>query len=248
MAGAHSLTFYELQQQRKLRHWQKRLQARPGRMSIWSKRLQNRFNRMIPQQVHDTITTIIRKVVEGVLLSSNYLKPVIGDYATLEEREKAILKRLDYYRTTAAAEGGITGMGGVISAMADFPALLAIKLKFLHDLAELYGHDTTRLGERIFLLKVFQLAFSNPERRTETYEHIAALATGQLEQPHPDAGFEWYHFQQDYRDYLDVAKLLQMIPVVGAAVGVVVNYRLLNQLCETAMMCYRMRWLANVAK
>jgi hypothetical protein len=57
--------------------------------------------------------------------------------------------------------------------------------------------------------------------------------------------FDWRSFQQEYRDYIDLAKLAQLIPVVGAAVGLVVNYRLLNKLGTTAMNAYRMRLLAT---
>ncbi len=42
--------------------------------------------------------------------------------------------------------------------------------------------------------------------------------------------FDWRNFQQEYRDYLDIAKMAQLIPVigapVGAPVGAFVNYRL----------------------
>ena len=54
--------------------------------------------------------------------------------------------------------------------------------------------------------------------------------------------FDWRSFQQEYRDYIDLAKMAQLIPVIGAVVGVVVNYRLLNKLGETAMNAYRLRW------
>ena len=53
--------------------------------------------------------------------------------------------------------------------------------------------------------------------------------------------FDWQSFQQEYRDYIDIAKLAQLVPGIGAVVGVVVNYRLLNQLGRTAMNAYRMR-------
>ena len=39
----------------------------------------------------------------------------------------------------------------------------------------------------------------------------------------------------------DLAKMAQLIPVIGAPVGVVVNYRLITKLGETAMNAYRMR-------
>ena len=58
-------------------------------------------------------------------------------------------------------------------------------------------------------------------------------------------GVDWRKFQQEYRDYIDLAKMAQMIPLIGAPVGAVVNYRLLDKLGETAIEAYRMRWFAD---
>lgn len=55
--------------------------------------------------------------------------------------------------------------------------------------------------------------------------------------------FDWRNFQQEYRDYIDVAKMAQMIPFFGAPVGLVVNNSLLKKLGKTAMNSYRMRIL-----
>jgi hypothetical protein len=60
--------------------------------------------------------------------------------------------------------------------------------------------------------------------------------------------FNWLHFQQEYRDYIDLAKLAQLIPGIGAVVGVVVTYRLLKKLGTTAMNAYRMRWFEEQTK
>ena len=43
----------------------------------------------------------------------------------------------------------------------------------------------------------------------------------------------------------DLAKMAQLIPVVGAPIGAVVNWRLIDRLGETAMMACRMRWLGE---
>jgi hypothetical protein len=53
---------------------------------------------------------------------------------------------------------------------------------------------------------------------------------------------DWRSFQQEYRDYIDLAKLMQLVPGIGAVVGAYVNHRLTDQLGETAMNAYRMRW------
>ena len=219
------------------------MQQPQGFFKKLSKKFQDRINRIIPDKVHNTLTSIIKKMVETVLFASELIKPDVVKNQSLEARENLVKKRLEYYRTTAAAEGGITGWGGFLSALADFPALLAIKLKFLFDVASLYGYDTNLLSERIFLLHVFKLAFSSPLGQKDTYLTLEQWAKEPLSLPQDKNAVDWYRFQQDYRDYLDIAKLLQMVPVVGAAVGVVVNYQLLNKLADTAMMCYRMRWL-----
>ncbi|PTT05509.1 EcsC family protein, partial [Caulobacter sp. HMWF025] len=44
-----------------------------------------------------------------------------------------------------------------------------------------------------------------------------------------------------YRDHIDLAKLAQLLPVVGAPVGAIVNWRLVEWLGQTAVMAYRMR-------
>ena len=55
--------------------------------------------------------------------------------------------------------------------------------------------------------------------------------------------FDWRNFQQEYRDYIDLVKMAQLIPVIGAPVGIVVNYRLIKKLGATAINAYRMRLL-----
>jgi hypothetical protein len=53
--------------------------------------------------------------------------------------------------------------------------------------------------------------------------------------------FDWRSFQQEYRDYIDLAKMAQLVPVIGAPVGAVVNYRLIKKLGRTAIQSYHMR-------
>ena len=53
--------------------------------------------------------------------------------------------------------------------------------------------------------------------------------------------FDWRNFQQEYRDYIDLAKMAQLIPIIGAPVGFVVNSSLVKKLGKTTMNAYRMR-------
>ncbi|CAN5413615.1 hypothetical protein BH10PSE4_BH10PSE4_39970 [soil metagenome] len=92
------------------------------------------------------------------------------------------------------------------------------------------------------MLHIFELAFSDVEHRIKVLEALDDWDA--REHPADLADFDWRSFQQQYRDHIDLAKLAQMLPVVGAPVGAVVNWRLTSHLGKTAMMAYRMRWLA----
>ena len=76
----------------------------------------------------------------------------------------------------------------------------------------------------------------------ENWEHF------QKNLPEDIHEFDWRTFQQEYRDYIDLAKMAQLVPVIGAPVGAIVNYRLINKLGKTAMNAYRMREMQVNAK
>ena len=220
--------------------WQRRMQAPPTLLGRFARHVQTRLNALLPEKLHLALTAAIQKMVQGVLFGSTHTTQRPVAEGTLAEREARVRKRIRAYRNTAAVEGGVTGAGGFLLGLADFPLLLSIKLKLLFDIAALYGHDVRRFPERLYLLHIFQLAFSSQHTRRETYRQLsdwpATEATVTAET------FDWRTFQQEYRDYIDLAKMAQLLPVIGAAVGAVANYRLLAQLGETAIMCYRLRW------
>lgn len=238
----------EAQPLAELRAWQRRMQQKPTLLGRLTRRLQARLNALLPEKVHTAITTAIKQMVRGVLFGSRHTtrRPQVG--VGLPEREAAVKSTLRYYRNTAAAEGAVTGAGGFLLGLADFPLLLGLKLKFLFDVAALYGHDVQDYTERLFLLHIFQLAFSSQHTRNEVYQRVATWDTYRHTLPPDVQEFDWRTFQQEYRDYIDLAKMAQLVPVIGAAVGAVANYRLLEQLGETAMNCYRLRWLRAEAQ
>ena len=143
--------------------------------------------------------------------------------------------------------GHVMGMaallaGGFFLGLADFPLLLSIKLKLLFDIGALYGYPGEDYKERLYLLHVFQLAFSSDAHRLDVYRRISDWRTYSQQLPASLDDFDWRTFQQEYRDYIDLAKLMQLVPIIGAPVGVVVNNRLVQKLGETAINAYRMRW------
>lgn len=239
------MDFYEQSALKELKIWQKKMQQHPSIVNRMAKRVQDKINNIIPEKVHGAITTAIKQMVRAVLFGARLTTTTPLLNTSLQLREARIIERIEFYKKTAAAEGGITGAGGFMLALADFPLLLTLKMKMLFDIAALYGFDTDNYKERLYLLFIFQLAFSSQQKRQAVYEQIENWEVQQQDLPEDVNEFNWRSFQQEYRDYIDIAKLAQMIPVIGAAVGVIVNYRLLKRLGDTAMNAYRMRLLSE---
>lgn len=235
------MEYYEQKISAELKAWQNQMLKQPSFLNSLSKKVQTRINTWIPEKIHNAITVTIKQMIRGVLFGAKYTAPKLLTGVSLEERELAVKQRVEFYRTTAAVEGGITGAGGLLLGLADFPILLGLKLKLLFDIAALYGHDVMDYKERVYLLHIFELAFSSHEHRRNIYLKMVDWDEKTKELPDDINQFEWRNFQQEYRDYIDLAKLAQLIPVIGAPVGAVVNYRLIKKLGITAMNAYRMR-------
>lgn len=237
---------YDQQTRRELQAWQRKMRKGPSWLDKTAKKLQDRVNRIIPEKVHKAVTATIREMVRGVLFGAKYTVPRFPPYTSFMQTEANVRRQIEIYKKTAAAEGGITGAGGFLLGLAEFPVLMAIKLKMLFDIATLYGYDVKDYRERVYILNIFQLAFSSPKHRKNVFEQMTDWNEKSKKLPDDANAFDWRSFQQEYRDHIDLAKMAQLIPGIGAVVGVVVNYRLLNKLGETAMNAYRMRHWADV--
>lgn len=236
---------YVHQIENELTTWQKKMQKRPSATNKLAAAVQGKINSIIPKKVHNAITVAIKGMVRAVIFGATYTtsKPLLQ--GSLHDREALVDRRIDTYKKTGAAEGGITGAGGFLTSMADFPILLGIKIKMLFDIASLYGFDIKDYRERLYLLYIFQLAFSSDEERRKVYHTIEDWNSKLHTLPQDIHDFDWLTFQTEYRDYIDLAKLAQLIPFIGAAVGAIANYRLIQKLGTTAKQAYRMRLLYN---
>jgi hypothetical protein len=74
-------------------------------------------------------------------------------------------------------------------------------------------------------------------KKTENRERYSKTLPADIEQ------FDWRTFQQEYRDYIDLVKMVQLVPVIGAPVGIIANYRLIKKSGVTDVNACRMRVL-----
>jgi uncharacterized protein (DUF697 family) len=223
--------------------WLFQMKKPPSIVGRMTHGLQSKINTWIPEKVHQVITTAIENIIKLVITGSSWIVPTPAEELTLKARELKVRSRIKWYRNSASAEGAVTGAGGILLGFADFPAFLTIKMKMLFDIAALYGMDTKNYQERIFLLYVFQLSFSNQGRRNDLIGLLENWETYRHELPEDLSTFDWRTFQLDYRDYIDLAKLAQLIPIIGAGVGAIANYRLTEHLGKNAMNAFRLRVL-----
>jgi uncharacterized protein (DUF697 family) len=235
---------YQEQISHELQFWKFEIRKKPTFVGNIANKIQLKINSYIPQKVHKAITVAVKQMIKLVLFGSEITKSRISpDEMSLIHREALVRAKIDSYCKTGAAEGGITGAGGFMMSVADFPILIGIKIKLLYEIAALYGFDVRDFKERLFILHIFQLAFSSKKGSQEVLNEVESWNSKIFIVPENGDDFDWQTFQQEYRDYIDLAKLAQLLPVVGAAVGAVANYQLIKKLGKTAMMCYRMRLL-----
>jgi hypothetical protein len=221
--------------------WQNKMIRRAMILNKLASTLQTKINSWIPEKIHVAITAVIKQMIRGVLFGARYTTAEPLPDKSLEVRETAVQERIKTYRNTAAVEGGITGAGGILLGLADFPLLIGIKIKLLFDIAALYGFDGADYKERVYILHIFELAFSSHTHRKDVYLKMANWETYCETLPANMEDFDWRKFQQEYRDYIDLAKMAQLVPVIGAPVGIIANYQLIKKLGVTAMNAYRMR-------
>ncbi|WP_462243702.1 EcsC family protein [Ferruginibacter sp.] len=241
------MNMYDQQAHKEFTAWQSKMLSKPSLLNNLSKKIQTKINTWIPEKIHNAITVAIKQMIRGVLFGATHTSPDLLQHGSLQTREEAIQKKIDWYRNAAAVEGGITGAGGILLGLADFPILIGFKIKLLFDIAALYGFDMNDYKERVYLLHIFELAFSSDAHRKNIFIKMTDWEDKRKTLPEDINQFDWRNFQQEYRDYIDLAKMAQLIPVIGAPVGVLVNYRLIKKLGTTAMNAYRMRLFARTS-
>src|SRR5689334_2355479 len=109
-----------------LNTWQNAMLRKPSAFNSFSKKMQTKINSLIPEKVHKAVTAALKQMIKGVLFGARHTtgEPLLD--MSLRGREHLVYKKIDTYRDTASIEGGITGAGGILMGLADFPILIGI--------------------------------------------------------------------------------------------------------------------------
>jgi hypothetical protein len=240
--GEIYMSLYEDKALEELLQWKKEMTSRPSFTNDFTKKMQSKLNEFIPEKCQHIITKSIEGMVKTVIYGYKYISTAPVHDMNLESRENLVREKMKFYRNAAAVSGAGTGGAGIIVGLADFPILLGLKMKFLFDTAGIYSFNVKNYRERLYIPYIFQIAFSSQGRRREVYDIMSDWDNYcRASLPEDKSHFDWRTFQQEYRDYIDIAKMLQLVPGIGAAVGAYANYKLIKQLGNTAMNAYRLR-------
>lgn len=157
----------------------------------------------------------------------------------------------------AALEGAGCGAGGMALIALDIPLLFGVAMRVVRQLSAAYGIDPGAPGEGVLALKVFELASGGTRDRYAELLQLDALRD-ELDGLEPQKRAEkaavlatMFMSREAVKRIVSLLlsrKLLQTVPVAGAAVGAGFNYLFVSDIAETARQVYRRRFLAEKSK
>lgn len=205
-------------------------------------RFQKYVQGLIPSQIHAAITKGMEGFTRIVMSGSGIMLPTAESEVDLETAIKRSEKSIENYVHLGMISGAGTSAGGIVTGLLDLPLLMGFKIKLIFEIGSHFGYDLKDPKERYYALLVFREAFSSPVRKKE---HLQALIHFESQKNTLDSPLEkidWQGFQQEYRDYIDLAKMLQFIPGIGIVIGAGVNRQLMQKLGKTAIYGYELRY------
>ncbi|WP_100405110.1 EcsC family protein [Bacillus solitudinis] len=172
----------------------------------------------------------------------------------LEQLEYIVEQQMARQRLLAFSQGGLTGMGGAFFMAADLPAMVAINIRSIQQLAFTYGYNLDEPVEMMMALKLFHLT-SLPK----AFQEEAWLQLFEDVEIHRDQNLfyqgkegiieaEWLaNLVKQVGKNLAISmlrkKMIQGVPLIGMAFGAGMNYRFAKQVIEISHMFYKKRFI-----
>ncbi|WP_071461081.1 EcsC family protein [Bacillus massilinigeriensis] len=145
-------------------------------------------------------------------------------------------------KAAATVQGASTGIGGIFTLAIGIPAILAISLKTLQEIAIIHGYDPSDKQERVFILKCLQFSSADIVGKQAILNELSEYSSGDLKSREVISQMQgWREVALSYKDSFGWKKLFQMIPVAGILFGAFANRSLINDLSETGIKLYQKR-------
>lgn len=141
----------------------------------------------------------------------------------------------------ATIQGASTGIGGIFTLAIDIPALLAISLKTLQEMAIIHGYDPNEKNERVFIVKCLQFSSADIVGKRAILNELSNFYQEKRSDEMMSQLQGWREVVYTYRDQFGWKKLFQMVPIAGMIFGAFANRSMINDLSEAGIMLYRKR-------
>jgi uncharacterized protein (DUF697 family) len=149
-------------------------------------------------------------------------------------------------RVAAALEGLGCGLGGLTLVLVDVPMLVLVNLNAVAAIATVYGFDVEEESERELLTQIVAQGPSVLRRVLALHgseEEAGILSEVGRQEPTSHAAMALHSAASGIATRLARQKLLQVVPILGGAVGAGMNFHFTYSTTRTAVMAYRLRWL-----
>jgi hypothetical protein len=148
-------------------------------------------------------------------------------------------------RVAAALEGLGCGLGGPTLVLIDLPMLLLVNLNAIAAIATTYGFDIAHSAERDFAIALLAGGADALRQRLvldeDEGERLGLRPT--TARPGGRGALALHEAAAEVAGRIARQKVLQVIPIVGGAVGAGLNFHFTHTTTRTAVMAYRYRWL-----
>lgn len=219
------------------------------------------LDKITPKFIHDKIGALLEEIGAYIQHGGKYLikekkifeliqqemkQPIhsVSDIKDipLKSMDKISQEVVERRKKFASIQGASTGIGGIFTLAIDIPALLAISLKTLQEIAIIHGYDPNEKSERIFIIKCLQFSSADIVGKETIIKELSGYYRKENQSAEIMSQLQgWREVVYTYRDQFGWKKLFQMIPIVGIVFGAFTNRSMINDLAETGIMLYRKR-------
>ena len=263
------LTDYERQAQREIERWERGESLFQQAMGFAMKPVDWAFDQFVPESVVDALTDALTTALSGLNDASAWTfdeKDVLAKAAEagmevesvsslrdrpLDELDALAKPYASQNAVLAALSGGGAGLGGALLLAADVPVLFTVNFRLIQQVSAAYGFPLRGPEFLPLVVAIFNVAASGSRQaKSDALRELsvaaAAFAHGSGYRGRAAQGTlreQMGHLPREIAKNLGAAKLGQMIPIAGAAIGAGVNYWFTEQTAQAATMLCRSLYL-----
>ncbi len=243
------LTDYELQRVRAIARWKGEV---PGRVSRALQNIRRPLGRLGARLIPDNITRKALDSLEAKLDTDRQVQEVlrealVGSVRELSRRPLEDCARLAKHFAVRAERramlmGAVAGAGGVVTEVAGIPLLLAAALRSIHRTGLCYGYRLEAESDR--RIPAWRSRAVQPSTTRRTGCRSAGSSPGWSRARKTTVSQSPWRASSGLTG--DLA--LEVVPVLGDAVTILLDYSMMKRVNRTARRVFEERWLRDAAK